>query len=107
MKAREEPTKINNKINKSTKAVEQLNEAIGEIEEQKEKKNLYMAKLNNKSEIFTANIEAKAVEYNEKKPQMNQLERNIDRAETNLKTHLHDDAEMQQKNCFIQNDISS
>jgi hypothetical protein len=53
-----------------------------------------MNKLNHRSDQLTLNIEAKAGEYNEKKPQMNQLERNIDRAETNLKTYLHDDAEM-------------
>lgn len=36
---------------------------------------------------------------------MNQLERNIDRADTNHKQLEHDDAEMQQQNILIQNSI--
>ena len=39
-------------------------------------------------------IDTKTCEYNERKPQMNQLERNIDRADTNFKSLEHDDAEM-------------
>jgi septal ring factor EnvC (AmiA/AmiB activator) len=54
-----------------------------------------MTNLELKATNYQKAIDAKNTEYGERKPQLNQLERNIDRSDTNLKQLEHDDAEMQ------------